>query len=160
MNGLDTLDTLFIVFAFLFQIALILHFAVRRLAFDTAMRFGPLVYALGLPALLLSVAQIAAGQPWYLWLAGLLCAAWALFGYYVEYVRRIEWRDPIHWPVFAPYVTLYLAAIMFYWWPLATFSRPLWFVYAALFVVATILNVTSHGTGDRRERPSIAGARH
>jgi len=33
---------------------------------------------------------------------------------------------------------------MFYWWPLGLFSKPLWGVYAVLFIVSTILNVTSH----------------
>lgn len=144
MLGLDALDTLFVAFAFLFQIVLILHFAVRNRALDTAVRYGPLVYALALPAMALTLAQIAAGKPWYLWLAGPLFGVWALFGYYVEYMRRIEWRSPIRPLVFVPYVALYLATIMFYWWPLATLSRPLWYAYAALFVVATVLNVGSH----------------
>jgi hypothetical protein len=43
-----------------------------------------------------------------------------------------------------PYVFLYLATVMFYWWPLGLLSRPLWIIYAVLFVIATILNITSH----------------
>jgi hypothetical protein len=68
----------------------------------------------------------------------------------VEYVGEIEWRNPIRWPVFGPYVFLYLATVMFYWWPLALVSKPLWYVYAVLFSASTILNVTSHrGSEDR-----------
>ena len=151
--ALDTLDILFILFGFLFQIVLIIHFALRRWAFQTALRYGPLVYALGIPALALCIAQIAAGKAWYLWLAGILYAVWALLGYWVEYVRRIDWRSGGHRLIFAVYVTLYLATVMFYWWPLAALSRPLWFAYAVLFVIATILNVTSH-RGDARPRPA------
>ena len=33
---------------------------------------------------------------------------------------------------------------MFYWFPLALVSKPLWYVYAVLFIVSTLLNVTSH----------------
>ena len=43
-----------------------------------------------------------------------------------------------------PYVTLYLVTVMFYWWPLGLLSRPLWFVFAVLFVIGSILNITSH----------------
>jgi len=43
-----------------------------------------------------------------------------------------------------PYVNLYLASMMFYWWPLATIDRTLWYVYAALFVISAALNVISH----------------
>lgn len=153
MPILDRLDQLFVVFAFLFQVVLIVHFAARRWAFVRAVRYGPIVYALGLPALLISVAQISAGKPWYLWLAGVLYAVWATYGYYVEYVRHIEWREPIRWSVFGPYLTLYLATVMFYWWPLARLSKPLWFVYGALFVIATVLNVFSHHpAGEERPR--------
>ena len=77
-------------------------------------------------------------------LAGFLYAAWAILGYVVDIARPVAWRSPILWPVFVPYVLLYLSSLRFYWWPLALISRPLWFVYAALFIISTILNITSH----------------
>lgn len=153
MAGLDTLDTLFVLFGFLFQVVLIIHFAARRWAFDTAMHYGPLVYALGIPALVLSLVQIAAGKPWTLWLAGVLYAIWALFGYYVEYIRHIDWRSGGHAAVFAVYIFLYLATVMFYWWPLLDLYRPLWYAYAVLFLIATALNLASH-RGEERPRPA------
>jgi hypothetical protein len=136
---------LFVITAFVIQLVLIAHFALRKWALATAMRYGVIVYGLGIPAAIVSVVLWVGGQPWYLWVAGLLYLAWAAFGYTVEYLLRIEWRAPIRWPILIPYLTLYLASIMFYWWPLATISRPLWYVYAALFIVSTILNVISHG---------------
>ena len=138
------METLFVVTALLFQIVLIVHFALRRWRFELAMRYGPIVYALSLPAALVSGVLLLSGRAWWLWLGGFLYLAWAAFGYTVEYVRRIEWRSPIRWPIFGPYITLYLATVMFYWWPLARVSRPLWYVGAALFVVSTALNVASH----------------
>lgn len=156
MPTLTFLELAFVLVAFLFQIVLIAHFAARRWAFETAIRYGPVVYALGLPAAALSLVMLASGQPWYLWLAGFLYLIWATFGYYVEYIRRIAWRAPIVWPVFIPYVALYLATVMFYWWPLALLWKPLWIVYGALFVLATVLNVTSHHGPDERRRPSVS----
>ena len=151
LSSLDALDTLFVFLAFLIQAVLIIHFAVRRWAFAAATRYGFLVYALAIPALALSVAQMAGGKPWYLWLSGCLFAVWALFGYLIEYVRRIDWRSGGHWTVFALYVSLYLATVMFYWWPLATLARPLWYAYGFLFVVSTLLNIGSHHAG----RPAL-----
>jgi hypothetical protein len=156
MRTLDTLDTLFVVFAFALQIVLIAHFALRRWRFDTAMRYGPFVYILAIPAVCLSAAQIAGGKPWYLWLAGVLYAVWALFGYYVEYVRRIDWRSGGHAAIFAAYIILYLGTVMFYWWPLATLSRPLWYLFAVLFVISTILNAVSHRRPHRGGPPQPA----
>ena len=50
MPDLDSLDSLFVVTAFLFQILLIVHFSLRKWRFETALRYGPLVYALSIPA--------------------------------------------------------------------------------------------------------------
>jgi hypothetical protein len=33
---------------------------------------------------------------------------------------------------------------MFYWFPLALVYKPLWYGYAILFVISTLLNITSH----------------
>jgi len=62
----------------------------------------------------------------------------------IEYQLEIEWRSPIRWPIFGPYIFLYLATIMFYWFPLVHIQKPLFYVYAFLYVVSTILNLSSH----------------
>jgi hypothetical protein len=144
MFSLDTFDTLFVLWAFLFQLVLIVHFALRKWRFKTAIRYGPIVYALGVPALALSILLLLAGKPWWQGLGGFLYFAWAVFGYGVEYRKKIEWRSPIRWPIFAPYILLYLATTMFYWFPLARIAKPFWYGIAVLFAASTILNLTSH----------------
>lgn len=144
MASLDWLDLLFIGWAFFFQISLIAFFALRKAHLAQALRWGPLVYALGIPALGVSLVLLWGGKSWPLWLGGFLCLIWAVFGYTVEYVRGIQWREPPVWAIYIPYLFLYLATIMFYWWPLATLARPLWAAYAILFVISTGLNVASH----------------
>jgi hypothetical protein len=108
------------------------------------MRYGWIVYALSLPAAAVSVLLLLGGKPWWLWLGGFIYLVWAIFGYIVEYIKEIEWRNPIRWPIFGPYVVLYLATVMFYWWPLALIVRLLWHIYAILFIASTVLNLTSH----------------
>jgi len=87
-----------------------------------------------------------AGKVWYLWLAGILYTVWAVFGAIVDLRLHIVWRGPVYLPVFLPYILLYLGCQMFYWWPLLRINggRPLWFVYTVLFVISTLLNLTSH----------------
>ena len=141
----DNLSKLYVVWAFLFQAALIVHFALRKWFFEGyIVKYGWLFYVLSIPAVVISVILLRGGKPWYLWIGGFLFLLWGILGYVAEYIANILWRNPIHWPMFWPYVTLYLATSMFYWWPLGRFSRSLWFVYAALFVLSTILNITSH----------------
>ena len=141
---LGTPETLFVVTAFLFQVILIIHFALRKWQFNLAMRYGMIVYALSIPAAALSLIILLGGKSWSFWLGGFIYLIWAVYGYTIEYVRGIQWRSPIQWSIFGPYITLYLATVMFYWWPLALIYKPLWYVYALLFVISTILNVTSH----------------
>ncbi len=144
MRGSDSLEFLFVIAAFLFQIVLIIHFALRKWHFDLAMRYGWIVYALSVPAATVSVLILLGGKTWALWLGGFIYLIWATLGYTVEYVKDIQWRNPIRWSIFAPYIFFYLATVMFYWWPLGLISRPLWTTYAVLFVISTILNITSH----------------
>lgn len=152
MFGLKNLEVLFVISAFLFQIVLIAHFALRKWRFDRAIRYGWIVYALSIPAVVVSVLLLKGGMTWSLWAGGFIYLLWALFGYAVEYTRKIQWRNPIRWSIFGPYVFLYLATVMFYWWPLALIQKSLWYVAALLFIVSTILNVNSHkGPGDRRQ---------
>jgi len=145
MIEIDLPIILFVITAFLFQGVLILHFALRKWVFDAyVIQYGWIVYALSIPAAVVSVILLLSGKPWSLWLGGFLYLTWAVFGYIVEYIKGIEWRIPIRWAVFGPYLLLYLGTVMFYWWPLALVRRPLWYAYAILFIISTILNLTSH----------------
>lgn len=142
---LDNYEILFILWGFIFQIVLIIHFALRKWLFDKyIMQYGWIVYALSIPAFIISVILFVGGKIWWLWLSGCLYLIWAVLGYIVEYVKKIEWRSPIRWSIMGPYIFLYLATIMFYWWPLALIKKPFWYAYTILFIIATILNVTSH----------------
>lgn len=145
MFGLDKRDTLFVVWAFLLQVVLIIHYAVRKRFFESyTVKYGWIVYALCIPAVVISVILLLGGKSWSFWLGGFLFLIFAAYGYYIDYIKQIPWRNPIVPRVMFPYVTLYLSTVMFYWWPLGLINRRLWFAYLALFIVSTILNITSH----------------
>ncbi len=97
--------------------------------------------------------------PWRLFAGPILFAVWAGYGAWVDLFRRIEWRPtaepaaravPIRWAVLAPYVTLYLAAQMFLWWPLWDWRRAGWAVHLVLFMANTALNIAGHFSGGSR----------
>ncbi len=139
------MEILYVVTAILFQLALIIHFALRKWYFaDYIMKYGWSIYALSVPAVVMSLFLLRGGMTWGFWLGGFIFLVWATFGYIIEYRMGIQWRSPIRWQFFGPYVLLYLATVMFYWWPLALISKPLWVVEAVLFIGSTILNITSH----------------
>ena len=143
--NLDKLDRLFVFWAFLLQIVLIIHFALRKPFFESyTMQYGWIIYALCIPAAVISIILLRAGKSWSFWLGGFLFILFAAFGYWVDYVAQIPFRNPLQLSVVIPYAFLYLATIMFYWWPLGLLSRKLWLIFAVLFVIGTVLNVTSH----------------
>ncbi len=145
MEKLDRLDQLFVGWAFLFQVGLIIHFAIRKPLFEAyTLKYGWIVYALCIPAAVISVILLRGGKNWGFWLGGFICVLYAGFGYWVDYVARYQFRNPLRLQVLIPYVFLYLATVMFYWFPLARLDRRLWFAYLVLFVIATVLNITSH----------------
>lgn len=145
MSGLDNLNTLFVGWAFSFQILLILHFALRKRFFKSyTLKLGWIVYALCIPSALVSLVLLLGGKSWAFWMAGFIFLFFAAYGYWVDYVKKIHWRRPLRLSIMFPYVFLYLGTVMFYWWPLAILSRPLWGVFAILFFIGTILNFTSH----------------
>jgi len=145
MSNLDRLDKLFIVWAFLFQVVLIAHFALRKRFFESyTLKLGWIVYALCIPAAAISIVLLLGGKSWSFWLGGFLFVVYAAYGYWIDYVQQIQWRNPLRLSIMFPYVFLYLSTVMFYWWPLYPLSRPLWFAYTILYVIATILNITSH----------------
>ena len=145
MNGTDRLDNLFIYWVFFYQIVLIIHFAARKRYFENyTLKYGWLVYALAIPAVIISIILLRGGKPWTMWLGGFLCLLYSAYGYYVDYVIQIAWRNPLVKRIMFPYVTLYLGTLMFYWWPLWPLSQLLWAAFAVLYVISMILNITSH----------------
>src|SRR5512136_294064 len=96
MTKLHNLDKLFVVWAFLFQVVLIVHFALRKPLFESyTLKFGWIVYALCIPAAAISVILLRGGKSWSFWLGGFLCVAFAAFGYWVDYAARIPFRNPL-----------------------------------------------------------------
>jgi hypothetical protein len=144
MNDLTVQEIIYITMAFVFQAILVCHFALRKWNLNLAIRYGVIVYAASIPAALTSIYLLLSGMSWYFYLGGFIYLIWASYGYYVEYVRRIQWRSPIRWTVFGPYVSLYLSVAMFFWWPLATIDKSLWYGCAVLFLASTLLNISSH----------------
>ena len=107
---------------------LVCFFAARRWSPLLAQRSVGLpmpLRGLGLPA---GAWLLLGGQSWRLYMGPLLMAAWALFGAVVDLWRPREWRWPIVWRVFVPYLALYFWAEMFLWWPLWDINRVAWAV--------------------------------
>ena len=140
----DIATSAFVIFAIGSQAVLVAHFAARRWWPRGAERFGWLAYAFGGLGYLLGGWLLLNGQSWRLYVGPILFALWATFGAVVDLWHRVEWRAPIRWSVFVPYVALYFWAQMFLWWPLWDIQRAAWFCFLVLFVASTALNLQGH----------------
>jgi hypothetical protein len=123
MIKLDNLVKLFIVWAFFLQIALIVHFALRKPFFESyTLRYGWIIYALCIPAIIISIILLRGGKSWAFWTirnlecspAFLLLSVCAplplvLIGLFCTYegivnaIRAVADR-PIHYPLSIPFV--------------------------------------------------------
>ena len=82
MFDLDNLDVLFVIWAFFFQTVLIVHFALRKRFFESyTVKVGWIVYALSVPAAVISVVLLLGGKTWSFWLGGFLFLVYAAYGY-------------------------------------------------------------------------------
>ena len=135
---------LFVAFAFLAQILLLLDFTARNLRPALEIKYGWIVYATAIPGLVLGVLNLATDQPWYMVTAPLVYCAWGAFGFYVDRYRPVEWRSPPRWSVLVPYVVLFIASQFAFWIPLWYVGRGYWLAYSAFYVLNTGLNLYSH----------------
>jgi hypothetical protein len=108
------------------------------------MIYGWLIYALAIPAAVISILLMINGKDWTIWIGGFIFVLFAIYGFLVDYIFGVPFRAPFQAAIGIPYIILYLATVMFYWWPMWSMSRLLWSGYAILYIIATILNIRSH----------------
>ena len=141
----DTLQALFVVFAFLVQVLLIINFVARNWKPSLERKHGWLLYTMvGTLGVILGILFLAGDQPWYIVAAPLVNSIWAAFGYYVDTYRQISWRSPPRWSVFIPYVGLFMVSQFFFWIPLWYIGLEYWIAYGAMYFINTALNIYSH----------------
>ena len=140
----NPLLSLYVAFAFISQALLIFHFVALLWKPDLQKKWGWIVYASGLIALPLGVLLLASNLPWYFVFACVLFAGWVFFGYSVDILRPVQWRKPIRWSIFLPYVILYVSAQFAFWIPLWFIWRGYWILYTLLYVINTGLNISTH----------------
>jgi len=140
----NTLQALFVVFAFLIQVLLVIDFTARNWKPSLERKYGWLIYAMGMPGIILGILFIAGDEPWYIVAAPLVYSIWAAFGYFVDRYQQVQWRSPPRWSVFVPYVALFMASQFFFWIPLWYIGLAYWIGYAVIYFLNTSLNIYFH----------------
>ena len=102
MFELNVLWMSFVTFAFISQALLIFNFAALKWMPHIQQKWGWRAYSAGLFALLLGILFWVGGPTWYFGLVYALFTIWAAFGYIIEILLPIDWREPIRWQIFIP----------------------------------------------------------
>ncbi len=152
---MDTFDlplVLYVSFAFLIQVLLILNFAARNWKPEIERTYGWIIYALGAPSVVLAALMLVEERPWYFVLPPFLYFIWAIFGYVVDLWRPTAWRNPPRWGIFVPYVGLFVSSLLLFWGSMWSIGNSYWIAFGAMYAIHTIFNIFSH----RRRSPQAA----
>jgi len=151
--NLELSISLFVALGFLYQIVLLANFAVRIWRPELELEYGWAVYLfMGTLGFVLAAAMLASHAPTQLIIGPGLVFAWSFFGYVVDSRLHIEWRQPILWPIFLPYVLLFLFSLFSFWFPMWEIGYVYWGVFTILYVMHTSLNIYSHFAQRRTSR--------
>ena len=76
---------------------------------------GILYNALGIPTLVIIILNLYFQREWWFWLFPLLFFGLIIFDLIVDYVKKIEFRNPKNPRILVPFLTLYYSSIILMW---------------------------------------------
>ena len=76
---------------------------------------GILYNALGIPTVVIIILNLYFQREWWFWLIPLLFFCLILFDLIVDYVKKIEFRNPKNPRILVPFLTLYYCSIILMW---------------------------------------------
>ncbi len=144
MNTSELLQAVYVAFAFLVQALLTFNFTARNWKPEIERTYGWIIYALGVPSLLLGILMLVDNQPWFFVVPPFLYSAWALLGYRVDIWRPVAWRNPPRWSIFVSYVGLFVSSLLLFWGSMWYVGTIYWIAFGVMYALHTFLNIYSH----------------
>lgn len=95
---------------------------------------GYAILALGIPSIAALLAYIRAGARLGQWIGPAVFLAFLALMLVVDYIRPVEFRDPVLPGLLVPYLVLFFGAILLMGLPMFRLNRTLWVVTAATTV--------------------------
>jgi hypothetical protein len=76
---------------------------------------GILYVVLGIPTLIIAIINILFLREWWFWIFPLLFLIFIVFELIIDYVKKIEFRNPRNKKILIPYLILYYVSIILMW---------------------------------------------
>lgn len=76
---------------------------------------GIFYLALGIPTLIIAIINILFQREWWFWIFPLLFLIFIVFELIIDYIKKIEFRNPRNKRILVPYLILYYISIILMW---------------------------------------------
>ncbi len=110
---------------------------------------GILVMILAVPAGVVIWRDVTTGEPLWKWIGALVFILFAVVELFVDYILKVEFRQPPRTSILAPYLILFFGSILLMGIRMYPVSKPLWGVTAltAVLLIASMLWAQAKGVG-------------
>jgi hypothetical protein len=112
-------------------------------------QLGIVMLACAVPVAVALVAFVRARTGWLNWTGPAVYLVFVLLELMVDYVRPVEFRDPMRYQILVPYLLLFFGAILLMGLPMFELNRSLWLVTVAttIFLLVSMVVAMRKGVG-------------
>ncbi|MFX0025083.1 MAG: hypothetical protein ACFE8M_01620 [Candidatus Hermodarchaeota archaeon] len=82
---------------------------------EVSKKIGIFSLSLGIPTLTIAIINLIIQREWYYWFFPLLLVGFILFSLIVDYIKKIEFRNPRKKSILLPFLILFYVSIILMW---------------------------------------------
>ncbi len=109
------LDLMEFIIINLFNLSIFALFLSRVIKSEVSKKIGIFSLLLGIPTLILAIINLIFMREWYYWFFPLLLVGFILFTLIVDYIKKIEFRNPRKKSILIPFLILFYVSIILMW---------------------------------------------
>ena len=91
---------------------------------EVSRKIGIFTIVLGIPTLIIAIINVILQRNWWYWVFPLLLVAFLLFTLIVDYIKKVEFRNPRKLSILIPFLILFYVSLILMWgltWALGVF---------------------------------------
>jgi hypothetical protein len=123
MNIYYILDFIEFITINVFNLAVFALFVSRVKKPESSKKIGVFSLLLGIPTLIIAIFNMILFREWWYWLFPMLLLGFMIFSLIVDYIKKIEFRNPRKLSILIPFLIIFYISIILMWgltWALGT----------------------------------------
>ena len=109
------LDLMEFIIINIFNLSIFTLFLSRVRKPEVSKKIGIFSLSLGIPTLIIAIFNLIILREWYYWFFPLLLVGFILFTLVVDYIKKIEFRNPRKKSILIPFLILFYVSIILMW---------------------------------------------